>query len=126
MERAPKSVPPIYNLTRSSTTLTFRQFIALREDALLVLGPRRSPSVPCPASNTHTAVSILTSVGFRQLESKDYVEAARKLRPDIVIGLGDLVLGQKPGVKRVEKMGDRTADSSNSIQIITESKRRIR
>lgn len=65
--------------------------------------------MPCPASNTHSAMSILTSVGFRQLESEDYVDAVRKIRPDIVVGMGDLVLGQKAGLKRIEKMGDRTA-----------------
>ena len=74
-----------------------------------MLGPRRSPPVPCPASNTHTAISILTSVGFRQLESEDYVDAIRKVRPDIVLGMADLVLGQQAGLKRVERMGDRTA-----------------
>lgn len=30
------------------------------------------------------------------------------LRPDIVVGLGDLVHGVKPGSKRIEKMGHRT------------------
>jgi len=54
-------------------------------------------------------MSILTSVGFRQLESDDYVDAVRKIRPDIFVGMGDLVLSQKAGLKRVEKMGDRTA-----------------
>ena len=42
------------------------------------------------------------------LESEDYIEAVEKLQPDIVIGLGDVVCGQKPGVKRLEIMGDRT------------------
>lgn len=47
-------------------------------------------------------------MGFRTLESTDYVEAVQKLRPDIVLGLGDVVFGQKAGPKRTEKMGDRT------------------
>lgn len=42
------------------------------------------------------------------LESEDYVEAAQKLRPDVVLGLADVVYGPKPGVKRLDKMGDRT------------------
>lgn len=42
------------------------------------------------------------------LESADYVEAVRKLRPDIVLGLGDVVVGGVPGQRRKEKMGDRT------------------
>ena len=74
-----------------------------------MLGPRRSPAVPCSAPNTHSAISILTSVGFHQLESKDYVDAVRSVRPDIVLGMGDLVLGRKAGLKRVVKMADRTA-----------------
>lgn len=51
---------------------------------------------------------MLTSVGFRQLEEGDYVEAIRKLQPDFVIGLADLVSAKPPGVKRREKMVDRT------------------
>lgn len=47
-------------------------------------------------------------MGFRTLESTDYVEAVQNLRPDIVLGLADVVLGQKAGPKRTEKMGDRT------------------
>ena len=42
------------------------------------------------------------------LECEDYVESVRKLRPDVVLGLADVVYGPKPGWKRVEKMGDRT------------------
>jgi len=37
------------------------------------------------------------------------VDAMRKIRPDIVLGMADLVLDQKASLKRVEKMGDRTA-----------------
>ncbi len=42
------------------------------------------------------------------LEVEDYVEGIQKLRPDIVIGMGDVLFGHKPGVKRADKMGDRT------------------
>lgn len=84
-----------------------RQFIALQGDALLVLGPRRIPPLPCPAANTFSSMSIVTSVGFTTLESTEYVEAVQKLKPDIVLGMGDVV-EHKPSPKRVEKMGDRT------------------
>ena len=84
-----------------------RRFIALQDDTLLVLGPRRIPPLPCPASNTFYSISIVTSVGFGTMESIEYMEAVRKLKPDIVLGLADVVEG-KPGIKRVEKMGDRT------------------
>lgn len=42
------------------------------------------------------------------LEHTDYVEAIQKLRPDILVGLGDVLFGHKPGVKRADRMGDRT------------------
>ncbi len=84
-----------------------RQFIALQGDALLVLGPRRIPPLPCPAANTFYSMSIVTSVGFTMMESTEYVEAVQKLKPDIVLGMGDVV-EHKPSPRRVEKMGDRT------------------
>lgn len=85
-----------------------RRFISLQQEKLLVLGARRIPPLPCPGSNTDTALSIVTSVGFAKLESTEYVEAVQKLRPDIVLSMGDVVIGQKPSQKREEKMGDRT------------------
>ncbi|KAI9780106.1 MAG: hypothetical protein M1816_003191 [Peltula sp. TS41687] len=109
IEKAPRATPPVYRLQASPTESPLRRFIALQDNALLVLGPRRVPPVPCPGSNTNSAISILTAVGFRQLEAQDYIAAARRLRPDIVIGLGDYVTHQKSGVKRIEKMGDRTS-----------------
>lgn len=58
--------------------------------------------------NTDTSIAIQTSVGFRQLSAHHYVDAVQKLKPDIAIGLADLVLGNPPGVKRRGKMVDRT------------------
>lgn len=49
-------------------------------------------------------------MGFNTLESADYVEAVMNLRPDIILGLGDVVIEQKPSLKRMEKMSDRTLD----------------
>lgn len=49
-------------------------------------------------------------MGFNMLESTDYVEAVLNLQPDITLGLGDVVVGQKPSLKRMEKMSDRTLD----------------
>lgn len=85
-----------------------KRFIALQQDELLVLGPRRIPPLPCPASNSNTAISIATAVGFRALESKDYTEAVQKLKPDIVLGMGDVAPGSKASQRRLERMGDRT------------------
>ena len=75
---------------------------------MLVLGPRRIPPIECPPSNTPNAIAILTSVGFRHLDDEEYIDAVQRLKPDIVVGLADLVVGQPPGVKRRAKMVDRT------------------
>lgn len=42
------------------------------------------------------------------MTGEEYIGAVQKLKPDIVIGLADLVVGQAPGVKRRMKMVDRT------------------
>lgn len=74
----------------------------------MILGPRRYPPIPCPPTNTETSIAILTSIGFRQLSAEQYMEALQRLKPDIAIGLADIVLGNPPGVKRRGKMVDRT------------------
>lgn len=85
-----------------------RKFICAQDDATLLLGPRRFPAIACPPNNTETSIAISTSVGFRQLEAHRYIEAIQKLKPDIAIGLADMVLGRAPGLKRRGKMVDRT------------------
>jgi queuine tRNA-ribosyltransferase subunit QTRTD1 len=42
------------------------------------------------------------------VENDYYTEAIQKLRPDIVVGMADVLFGHKPGKKRTEIMGDRT------------------
>lgn len=74
----------------------------------VILGARRYPPIPCPPVNTETSIAILTSVGFHQLPAHHYLQAIQKLKPDIAIGLADIVHGKPPGVKRREKMVDRT------------------
>lgn len=100
-------MPPIlrYNAAGGSP---LRHFNALPDSSVLVLGARRVPAIACPKSNTNTAVSILTSVGFQQVSADDFVEAAKTVRPDIVVGLADLPGHEKPSMKRLEKMSDRT------------------
>lgn len=66
------------------------------------------PPIATPPMNTENSIAIMTAFGFRQLEANQYVEAVQKLRPDIVIGLADMVVGQRPGYKRRGKMVDRT------------------
>ncbi|KAL8783224.1 MAG: hypothetical protein Q9213_004788 [Squamulea squamosa] len=93
-------------ITDNETRL--RRFISLQSDAILVLGSRRHPPIPARAANTNTSISIQTALGFSTLESDDYVKAAQRLRPDIVLGMADYEYPKRPGVKRIEKMGDRT------------------
>ena len=51
----------------------------------------------------------MTSVGFTAVSSGYYAAAARKLQPDIVVGLADIPFGQETvGLKRKDKMSDRT------------------
>ncbi|KAL3478411.1 tRNA-guanine transglycosylase family protein [Aspergillus californicus] len=99
---------PLYAVPTAPHESALRKFTCLPDDLLLILGPRREPPIACPPTNTPTSIAIFTSVGFTQLEATQYVEAIRRVRPDIVIGMADLVLGQPPGVKRREKMVDRT------------------
>lgn len=98
----------MFNTPASPHVSPLKRFIALQQDKLLVLGPRRIPPLPCPASNSNTAISIATAVGFRALESKYYAEAVQKLKPDIVLGMGDVAPGSKASQRRLERMGDRT------------------
>ncbi|MCJ1434249.1 hypothetical protein MMC27_003616 [Xylographa pallens] len=110
LERLPLR-PPIYSTPCPSYDSPLRRFIALQKDALLVLGPRRLPPIHTPGSNSYTSLSVLTSVGFRNLEISDYIRAASKLRPDVVIGCADVVYSEaraRLGRKRKEKMGERT------------------
>lgn len=101
-------MPPALQFPSSQLQSPLRNFIALQRDLLLILGPRHVPPLASPVPNTYTGISVLTAVGFGMLESEYYAEAVQKLRPDIAIGIGDIVFGQKPGVKRLEAMGDRT------------------
>ncbi len=101
-------MPPVLQFPSSTIESPLRRFIALQQDALLILGPRRVPPLASPVANTYTGISILTAVGFGMLESEAYAEAVVTLQPDIVVGLGDILHGQKLGAKRLEIMGDRT------------------
>ena len=42
------------------------------------------------------------------LEYTEYAKAIQKIRPEIVVGMGDVLFGHTPGAKRADKMGDRT------------------
>ncbi|KAJ5104642.1 hypothetical protein NUU61_001989 [Penicillium alfredii] len=103
-----KPPAPLYKTPVTEQESPLKKFICVPENMPLILGPRRFPAIPCPPTNTETSIAVLTSVGFHQLSAHHYVEAVQKLRPDIAIGLADIVLGKPPGVKRREKMVDRT------------------
>ncbi|KAF3926735.1 hypothetical protein ABW21_db0205817 [Orbilia brochopaga] len=103
IEKAPQRVPPLYTWPGA-----LRDFISLPAENFLILAPRRSPAITCPKPNSDANVSILTSVGFRDLPVKDYVSAAVKLQPDIVISVADIPNTEKPGKSRVPKIPVRT------------------
>jgi queuine tRNA-ribosyltransferase subunit QTRTD1 len=84
-----------------------KKFTCVAEDMPLILGPRRFPSITPPTANTSNSVALLTSVGFKQLHSNEYVEAVHKLRPDIAVGMADLA-NKEPGNRRRARMVDRT------------------
>lgn len=74
-----------------------------------MLGARRIAPVVAPAANpnTNASIAVSTAVGFRTLKAEDYAQAAERLRPDVVVALGDVPFGRALGSKRVEKGTDR-------------------
>ncbi|KAL8693468.1 MAG: hypothetical protein Q9218_001699 [Villophora microphyllina] len=115
IERSPNQEPAVYQAPVANCESRLRRFVALQDDSWLVLGPRRHPPVPARAANTNTSIAVQTALGFSTLESDDYVEAAQELRPDIVLGLADYEYPKIPGVKRLEKMGDRTLEWTEAM-----------
>ncbi|KAF2705864.1 tRNA-guanine transglycosylase [Pleomassaria siparia CBS 279.74] len=113
VEKIQEKTPPVLQI---DTPESLRRFIALPKDTLLVLGPRRQPPIPSPVANTNTEVGLLTSYGFRALSSDYYAAAARKLQPDILVGMADIPFGQETvGLKRKDKMSDRTETWTRDI-----------
>ncbi|KAF2448602.1 tRNA-guanine transglycosylase [Karstenula rhodostoma CBS 690.94] len=106
VEKHPEKTPPIFEY---NVPEPLRKFAALPQDTPLVLGARRTPPIPTPAAHTNTAISLLTSVGYKSVSSEYYAAAARKLQPDVVVGMADIPFGQPAiGIKRKDKMSDRT------------------
>ena len=90
-----------------------RRFVALKNDSLLILGPRRVPALSPPVPNTGTSMTVSNSKGFRQLEVAEYIAAVERLRPDIAIGPVDYEFGEgraKPCMRRQDKMDERTLE----------------
>ena len=87
-----------------------RSFIALPDETLLVFGPRRTPPVAAPNANpnTNTTIAVSTAVGFKSLSSDEYIEQSEQLRPDVIVGLGDVPYQRALGSKRIEKATDRS------------------
>ncbi|KAL8953770.1 MAG: hypothetical protein Q9222_000387 [Ikaeria aurantiellina] len=108
IEKSPSVTPPVYEMPVVENGSRLRQFIALQARSVLILGPRRNPPVPARAATTNSSIPIQTALGFSTLKSEDYVEAVQKLNPDVVLGLADYEYLKRPGVKRLERMGDRT------------------
>ncbi|KAF2841238.1 tRNA-guanine transglycosylase [Patellaria atrata CBS 101060] len=110
IEKVPPNTPPLYQVKTDDGTSPLKKFIALPQETITIFGARRQPPVSYPASNTNTAIGILTSIGFGKLETSEYAIVAQKVRPDIVVSIADIPFGQlKPSLKRIDKMSDRTA-----------------
>ncbi|KAF8540323.1 tRNA-guanine(15) transglycosylase-like protein [Trichophaea hybrida] len=84
-----------------------RAFTSHPSNSLFFFAPRRCPPVDAPATNTDHSITILTSVGFRELTANDYISSISHLRPDAVIGMVDIP-AQRAGKNRVPKMVYRT------------------
>jgi queuine tRNA-ribosyltransferase accessory subunit len=85
-----------------------QKYIALPDEVLSIIGPRRIPAIPCPTQNTNSSIAVSTSVGFRHLEVEDYIEAVEELRPDIATGIADIITADTASAKRIEKSADRS------------------
>lgn len=109
IDKIPRGTPPLYTFRPPNADSPLRRFIALPDDALLVLGARRTPPVAAPEanSNTNSSVAICTAVGFRTLKAEDYAAEAETLNPDILVALADIPYERKLGNKRIEKATDR-------------------
>lgn len=104
-----KHKSPVYKTpVTSAQESPLKKFISMSQDMPLILGPRRFPPIHCPPTNTDTSIAVLTTNGFGQLSAREYLDAVQQLRPDVAIGLSDIVLNKPPGVKRRGKMVDRT------------------
>ena len=99
---------PLLKTPETTISAPLSSFISLPDQSISILGPRRVPPVPCPAQNTHSSLSISTSVGFRSLEVQDYIDACGTLKADVAISAVDLVQTDKISAKRLEKSIDRT------------------
>jgi queuine tRNA-ribosyltransferase accessory subunit len=88
------------------SSYALKEFVSAHKGLMTIVGPKRIPPVECPNHNTETSITISTSVGFRSLKVEDYIGYLLSIRPDVVIGLADNP--PHPGVKRREKMADRT------------------
>ncbi|QDS68556.1 hypothetical protein FKW77_000074 [Venturia effusa] len=110
VEKQPPKIPPIFTAEPRNGESRLRNFTGHDHGTFLILGPRRFPPVDMPLTNTNSnkSLAICTSVGFRSMDVEFYIEAARRLRPDIVLAPGDFGAGGRPSVKRADKMGDRT------------------
>ncbi|KAK6434580.1 hypothetical protein LTR95_009235 [Oleoguttula sp. CCFEE 5521] len=109
IERAPQKIPPILKFAQQRPVDPLRRFVALPDETLLVVGARRTPPLAAPAanSNTNTSVAISTAIGFKTLKAEAYAEDVELLKPDVVIGLGDIPYERALSSKRIEKAVDR-------------------
>ncbi|RUO97643.1 tRNA-guanine(15) transglycosylase-like protein, partial [Jimgerdemannia flammicorona] len=63
---------------------------------------------PTVSANTDKFVSVTTHGGVRQVTSGLYAEVMSAYQPDVLVSLADVVMDERPSLKRVRKSVDRT------------------
>jgi queuine tRNA-ribosyltransferase accessory subunit len=102
--------PPIFNTPPTHSRL-LHLFTAFPQNMIAVLAARRCPAVTAPTGNGHNFIQTFTSTGFRNLKTKDYIDAVQTLKPDICIPLADLPhTSSTPNSKRLLRMVERTEE----------------
>ncbi|KAL9112320.1 MAG: hypothetical protein Q9227_003438 [Pyrenula ochraceoflavens] len=108
IEKAFPNVSPFIARPSHASGSSVRDFVALQDESLLILGPRRVPPAASSLSNSNSAIPILSSVGFGHLEVEGYNEAVRDFCPDIAVTIADIIATEHASRKRTEKSADRT------------------
>ncbi|RDA85076.1 hypothetical protein CP532_3122 [Ophiocordyceps camponoti-leonardi (nom. inval.)] len=102
--------PPIYD-TPPGDNGRLHSFTALASDRATILAARRCPPVLAPMGNTRKAVTLFTSTGFSRVTVAEFAEAAKRLRPDVIVALGEtLHTSTTPSSKKALNMTQRTED----------------
>ncbi|RCI07475.1 hypothetical protein L249_4555 [Ophiocordyceps polyrhachis-furcata BCC 54312] len=102
--------PPIYEAPPGGNG-RLHSFTALPSDRATILAARRCPPVLAPMGNSRKAVTLFTSTGFSSVTVAEFADAAKRLRPDVIVALGDtLHTSTTPSSRKQVRMTERTED----------------